>query len=47
MTWCTSKRGKVNQGLVELDLLRQLPHGMAQLLGVERFEVWQFDHRQP
>ena len=37
-------RELVDQGLIELDLLRQLPNGLAQLLGIECFEVWQFDH---
>ena len=36
----------VDQGLIELDLLRQVPNCLAQLFGVERFKVWQIDHRQ-
>ena len=39
-------RELVDQRLLELHLLRQLPHGLTQLLGVECFEVWQIDHRQ-
>ncbi len=38
--------GVLQERLIELDLLRQVPNGLAQLFGVERFEVWQINHRQ-